>query len=273
MVMDRKWSIDEEIRLFSLICDFKPIGKNEDENTREILSRLNEEFGANDSITREQLQSKLNQHYNLEKLREIENGTDETSDQDSASDEKTKNNIKEETPDALVAKEVNEQAPARNTRSREREAQASKKDQANAKNGPDVKGVKSQKAEAIKENDSGVYLSELSDVEGEMPEDEDILKMKTNLKTQKKAPTKKEDTEPRTRKRTRSNAKAAEREQPPPKRRLRPGTPPVKRRTRSDKEDSSGPQPAQLEEPPAEEPKTRRSARTAVRRSSRKKQT
>lgn len=68
----RDWTIDQEIKLFSLVCDYKPAGQKKDENMAQIVVHINEGVEDSGKFTADQIWSKLSQHYNLAKVDEIE---------------------------------------------------------------------------------------------------------------------------------------------------------------------------------------------------------
>ena len=71
----REWSTQEEIRLFSLLCDFKPVGKKKHENMVKILESLNSD--ESNPFLEDQVWQKLDKFYDLERLGEIEDEADE----------------------------------------------------------------------------------------------------------------------------------------------------------------------------------------------------
>jgi len=266
--MTRQWSLDQEIRLFSLVCDYKPAGEKKTENMAQIVVHINKD--TDEPFTADQIWDKLAQHYDLKKVDEIEN--EEDGEEDSRSDPE-----KEQLPD--IKSEVT----------------------------ADEKQASNTVVDA-EENDIAIDSSELSDVEGEEAElakleDEQLLAVEDKRSRRKSSPKddkekvektdksekersdkekekseKPEKEEAGLRKRTRHVAKLDTAESAPKRRLLRASTPPAtKRRTRSElvPEEESTPgeenENTEEEEPePEPEPKTRRSTRQAVRRSVRK---
>lgn len=229
--MSRQWSIEDEIKLFSLVCDYKPAGENKAQNMAQIIIHINENAdGA--KFTEEQVWQKLGQHYNLQRVEEIENENDDAS--ESSEEEKTK------------------------TPRPERALPAVKR--------PRRKGDKEDT------NETELYSLDLSDVECEEAElaklqGEELLKKDAGRgrKKGKKAEVKEET--PSGRKRTRANAKLGGTESAAKRRLLRASTPPTtttKRRTRLEIVPDEEPEDAK-----EEEKEVRRSSR--VRRSGRKK--
>lgn len=289
--VDRDWTIEQEIKLFSLVCDYKPAGADKNKNMAQIVLHINEELDSGAKFTPDQIWAKLAQNYDLQKVEAIEGESE--SDRDSATPEAEIKTTKRRTKDTKPTAESNsekgphaEQTSGSASIKEEKSADEDKAEEPeNAGNDDDnqKEGEKAAKREKLAKDDNsdaletGAYSSELSDVEGEDAElaklgEGELLPTKKEKATgrgRRKSIKKLDEAESTPRKRTRSIAKLDTTEGPQTKRRqLRAGTPPttVKRRTRSE---------FQEEEPAAtpikEEPKTRRSTRQAVRRSARKK--
>lgn len=70
----REWDFDEEIRLFRAICHFKPCGKNRNFHMVALINRMN---GDKDQVIGAQdIRSKLDSLYDVEKLNELEDISD-----------------------------------------------------------------------------------------------------------------------------------------------------------------------------------------------------
>ncbi|CUM64112.1 uncharacterized protein PRCAT00001703001 [Priceomyces carsonii] len=68
-----KWNLDDEIKFFNLVCDFKPAGKNKQRHMISIVKGMNKETAGNTrQFTASDLWSKLETLYNLEGLDAIE---------------------------------------------------------------------------------------------------------------------------------------------------------------------------------------------------------
>lgn len=263
------WTIEQEIKLFSLVCDYKPAGVNKNKNMAQIVLHINEEGST---FTPDQVWAKLAQHYDLLKVEAIEAEGD--SDRDSAMSETDRN--KRRRSGKETSRETTKDA-------REKVTAATPKEEKIEEPEKQDNGKLKEKREKSKENsddalETGAYSSELSDVEGEVAElakleEGELLptkKEKASGRGRRKTVKKTDESESTPRKRTRSIAKLDTAEGPQTKRRqLRASTPPTttnKRRTRSEvQEEEPAPTPVK------EEPKTRRSARQAVRRSVRNK--
>ncbi|OBA23644.1 hypothetical protein METBIDRAFT_30082 [Metschnikowia bicuspidata var. bicuspidata NRRL YB-4993] len=68
----RIWSIEQEILLLSLVCDSKPAGAERDNNIAKILVNINENITGEDSFTEEQIWTKLADFFDLQKIEDIE---------------------------------------------------------------------------------------------------------------------------------------------------------------------------------------------------------
>lgn len=291
--VDRDWTIEQEIKLFSLVCDYKPAGADKNKNMAQIVLHINDELESAAKFTAAQVWAKLGQNYDLEKVEAIEQESESDRDAETreAHEKGTKKRSKISTDSAHVDKESENEGLV-DTASKEEEKiphddTADEPDTAKAEDQTQTekpllgKGEKMPK-ELVKDVNSdaletGAYSSELSDVEGE---DAELLKLgegeilttkkeKTTGRGRRKSIRKQDENESTARKRTRSIAKLDPAEGPQTKKRqLRASTPPttVKRRTRSEVQDE---EPAAT--PAKEEPKTRRSTRQAVRRNVRKK--
>lgn len=91
---ERIWSIDDEIHLFDLICDFKPAGVHKEDNLAKICAKLNTmkspeeaEFSPEDVIQR------LLKLYNLDKVDQVEEEKEDFEEEDEISS--TNKNTKE----------------------------------------------------------------------------------------------------------------------------------------------------------------------------------
>lgn len=67
------WTTDLEIRLFTLICDYKPAGPDKDDNMAQIVVQINKDRDASLHFTAPQIWDKLAQFYDLQLCDEIEN--------------------------------------------------------------------------------------------------------------------------------------------------------------------------------------------------------
>lgn len=69
----RQWSIENEIKLFSLLCDYKPAGKKKQQNIEVIIKNINESLDSNEEPFSEyDVWNKLRSLYDLEKIGQIE---------------------------------------------------------------------------------------------------------------------------------------------------------------------------------------------------------
>lgn len=69
----RHWSIENEIKLFSLLCDYKPAGKNKQHNIKIIINNINESLDSKEEPFSEyDVWNKLRSLYDLEKIDQIE---------------------------------------------------------------------------------------------------------------------------------------------------------------------------------------------------------
>lgn len=71
--LDRKWSIENEIQLFSLVCDYKPAGHKKQENIKMIINKVNESLTPEEKpFTEKDIWQKLGSLYNLSRIDQIE---------------------------------------------------------------------------------------------------------------------------------------------------------------------------------------------------------
>lgn len=68
----RVWQLEDEIMLFSLVCDFKPAGQNKLKHMEMIIQRMNEEGKYKEPFTSDQVWEKLGALYDLPKLDALE---------------------------------------------------------------------------------------------------------------------------------------------------------------------------------------------------------
>ena len=77
----REWSLDEEILLFDLMCDFKPAGHNKDKQMNTIVERMNKSISEGTrAFSAEDIWTKLGGMYDLERVDELEDYIDEDED-------------------------------------------------------------------------------------------------------------------------------------------------------------------------------------------------
>ncbi|KAG7192148.1 esa1-associated factor [Scheffersomyces spartinae] len=77
----RKWTLDDEIMLFNLVCDHKPAGKNKHRNMVQIIDKINKHLPAGEQqFTASEIWDKLEELYNLDRVDQIEEfeSTDES---------------------------------------------------------------------------------------------------------------------------------------------------------------------------------------------------
>lgn len=277
MTPERHWSLEEEIKLFSLVCDHKPAGEDKEKHMAQIMSSINEERAS--KFSEAEIWAKLGKHYNLVKVDELEVESEheeaEGERPKSEKPERQKSEKPERQKSEKPEKPKTEKPDKTDRRSRSKEDKLEKVDKSEKEDNDENEDEKDDENDD-ENDDAGLYSSELSDVEGEDPEVDDILRMKTKEKAPR-GPRKSTRNE-ETKKRTRLTAKLDVDVGGPAKKR-RASTPPhTKRRTRSEivADDVAGNSPPPEEETvkekeaDPEEPK-RRSTRAAVRRSSRKK--
>lgn len=70
--MSRLWSPEEEVTLFSLVCDHKPAGPHADERVQVIVQGLNTKSSGAD-FTAADVLAKLELHFNMKEVNDIEN--------------------------------------------------------------------------------------------------------------------------------------------------------------------------------------------------------
>lgn len=274
--MKRQWNLDEEIRLFSLVCDYKPAGEKKEENMAQIVVHINK--NNHEPFTPEQIWEKLAQYYDLEKADEIEN---------------------EEDNEHYVGLDADqEQLPEPTTvvKTETKEVKVEAEDHDLAIDSSELSDVEGDEAELAKLDEKPLLPVEETHKKGRRKSTAkkvgDNKEKKVEENKEKKAEDNREKTvednrdgsgkeidkdksekqEPGLRKRTRQVAKLDTVESSPKRRQLRASTPPAtKRRTRSElaPEDERADEDNENEEEEPE-PKTRRSTRKATRRSVRK---
>lgn len=65
-----RWRLEHEVLLFSLVCSHKPAGEHRDRNMLHIVAELN----RTGDFSEKDVWAKLRQHFNLDKVEEIERG-------------------------------------------------------------------------------------------------------------------------------------------------------------------------------------------------------
>lgn len=69
LLPNRSWSVDEEIKLFSLVCDYKPAGSKKHKNMAVILNKINESIEPLvPPLNESDVWQKLQQLFNLSKI-------------------------------------------------------------------------------------------------------------------------------------------------------------------------------------------------------------
>ncbi|WPK27100.1 hypothetical protein PUMCH_004473 [Australozyma saopauloensis] len=156
--MSRQWTVDSEIKLFSLICDYKPAGALKQQNLARILQHINEEVA--EKFTHADLESKLDSLYNIANVDKIEDDQDGVLEDEDASTTKTRaNEPSEAAVDAVPGK------------TRTRLQMAEKKGRRLARSSVARSLTSRSTAEPLSKANTpdllDEYSSELSDVEGE----------------------------------------------------------------------------------------------------------
>ena len=266
MSEERIWSIEQEIELLSLVCDFKPAGDEKDKNITQILLRINECIKPDVKITKDQVWSKLETLFDLQEVERLEEDQDESP--DSANEEMGQSPTREGHTLPMT------RAKPEDTTPRESSIQQLTTPES-ATQHPGTSSSEQNK------DLSEVYSSELSDVEGEETEIEKLEgkvpspppketkrrgRPRKGLRKHEQEPTDKSSISQETpvdistkellveeasnatpRKRTRSILKDEEEESAPKRRQL--AGPSARRKTRSDATPEAEPQPSQLTQP------------------------
>lgn len=259
--MKREWSVDQEIKLFSLVCDYKPAGEKKHENIAQIVVHINKD--NLEPFTPEMIWEKLAQYYDLEKVDEIENEED---DEESSRVESAKMQIMEprtqpkEEHDQVKMEEHHDIAIDSSELS---DVEGDEAELAKLEGEP-LLPVEEIHKKGRRKSTPRRAEDAISEENKKLDETRDIEKEGDSDRVEKE--------EPALRKRTRQVAKLDTAESTQKRRLLRASTPPTtKRRTRSElvpQEDNVGEDNENEEEEP--EPKTKRSIRKAPRRSVRK---
>lgn len=91
----REWSLDDEILLFDLMCDFKPAGHDKDKQMSTIVEKMNENVSEGTKpFSADDIWKKLGGMYDLERVDELEDYIDE--DEDSAEEDGAPNEKEED---------------------------------------------------------------------------------------------------------------------------------------------------------------------------------
>lgn len=158
----RSWNVDAEIKLFSLICDYKPAGSCKEQNLSLILQNINQDFDV--PFTQEQIEAKLGTLYNIGNVENIETGDV----QGSADDTDTE----KDTTERKKPQDVEEVDSETTSRTRNRTSALDKRPRRQGRFTA-TKGLPSKTTKDTTSALSGTpelsddYSSELSDVEGE----------------------------------------------------------------------------------------------------------
>lgn len=161
----RQWSVDQEIKLLSLICDFKPAGALKHKNRDLLLQRIN--YGSKEKFTQDDIEAKLETWYNMVNVDKIEEDNKDEA-QDGAGE-----------VEALKISEVEElnNNPAITPKAKTRQ----NLEKRTTRQGRFATNRSSRSKDTIASNNtpeaSDNYSSELSDVEAE---EADFSKLKNN---------------------------------------------------------------------------------------------
>lgn len=80
--MTEAWPVEIEVRLFSLVCDFKPAGEKKDEHMAQIVESINKDIPEDSRYSSDQVWEKLGSFYNLTQVEAIENETEKNEDEE-----------------------------------------------------------------------------------------------------------------------------------------------------------------------------------------------
>lgn len=152
--MARQWDVEAEIRLLSLLCEYKPAGSRKQQNLSLILQFINE--STDDKFTQDDIERKLDTLYDMSNVEKIED--DHKS--DLVDDEEKEPLQIESKPEDALETEVHKAKPKPKTSER-RSSRRSERLSASSK-----RGKLAHETTSATEN-SDAYSSELSDVEGE----------------------------------------------------------------------------------------------------------
>lgn len=73
----REWTAEDEIKLFDLICDFKPAGTNKHKHMVSIIENINRDLSNKEKLfTADQIWDKLESLYNLDRINNMEDSID-----------------------------------------------------------------------------------------------------------------------------------------------------------------------------------------------------
>lgn len=166
----RQWNVESEIKLLSLICDFKPAGTEKQHNITVILENINE--GADEKFTKDQIEAKLDTLFDMKSVDKIEeddkedlDGEEEEEDEQKEDDndeeeERTNNKVK-------IEDDSEENSSISKTKASAVEKRPRRGGRGAAKRNLILKPSKETTGSNETPDLSDEYSSELSDVEGE----------------------------------------------------------------------------------------------------------
>lgn len=176
----RQWNVESEIKLLSLICDFKPAGALKQQNLTLILDSINE--GTDQKFTPDQLEAKLDTLFDMTSVDKIEQDDKQDSQEESEEEEKEENEEEveeveeeeeeeEEKEEDKVKVEDLDDAEEKLSRAKTRTSVAEKRPRRGARvtttRSLILKATKEAHGSNVTPELSDDYSSELSDVEGE----------------------------------------------------------------------------------------------------------
>lgn len=231
-IMLRSWSIEQEINLYSLVCDYKPAGRQRDDNMTQILIRINENLDATEKFTADHIWAKLGENYDLQKVEEIERDLEE--------EIKAESSV---SPRKEASTQHNLTEGSAKDSAREISAELQPK--------TEIEHTKLPENTTVPYHDADAYSSELSDIDGEDTEleklqEKDILPdakpvRRGRPKKIKSSPAPKETSKAASRKRARTIAKDTDDESAPKRRQLNAAAKRKKKATDTPKIDPEAP--------------------------------
>ncbi|CAH6720404.1 hypothetical protein CLIB1444_03S11144 [[Candida] jaroonii] len=98
-----KWTVDNEIQLYGLICDYIPVGENKDKNLKILSEKMN--------VKLSDLISKLDTLYDLKWFEEEEEEEEEDEEEEEEEEEKEEVKVERKRPGRKRRLEVKEEKP------------------------------------------------------------------------------------------------------------------------------------------------------------------
>lgn len=164
----RQWNVESEIKLLSLICDFKPAGGLKQKNIALILENINE--GTEQKFTQDQIEAKLDTLFDMNSVDKIEQDIKQEY-HESNHQQEPENADEVEVEDKVKVEDLADDLEERLTKAKTRTSVVEKRPRRGARVAATrslvLKARKGASGSTVTPELSDEYSSELSDVEGE----------------------------------------------------------------------------------------------------------